>query len=393
MNLGTDTARGEQVSLRGVQIVGAERPVTIVVDAGRITAIGENPPPVGRIIDVEGRLTLPGLVDIHIHGAAGRSFEDAADEASIRLILEHLARRGVTSVVASLASSDVATMAEAVRSLNRLRDRPPTGGAQLLGVHLEGPFLAAAQAGAHAPAALRAPEGEAVEILAAAGPAMVTLAPELPGAREAIHSFASSGAVVAAGHSNALGGDLAMAENAGLRHVTHLWSGQSGLVREGPWRVPGLLEESLASSGLTAEVIADGKHLPPVLLEIARRCLPNRLIAVSDATPGAGMPEGWRYRLADVECEVRDGVGVVIGADAFAGSTTTLEGMLAHLHRDLGWPLEEVVPMVASRPSQIMGRDRTKGTLRVGADADVLIVDDDLTPWLTLVRGQEVWPA
>src|SRR5699024_2874664 len=297
------------------------------------------------------------------------------------------------SVVASLASNDVATMAEIVRSLNRLRDRPPAGCAQLLGVHLEGPFLAATQAGAHAPAALRAPEGEAVELLAAAGPAMVTLAPELPGAQEAIRSFASVGAVVAAGHSNARGGDLAMAADAGLRHITHLWSGQSGLVREGPWRVPGLLEESLASGGLTAEVIADGKHLPPVLLEIARRCLPDRLIAVSDATPGAGMPEGWRYRLADVECEVRDGVGVVIGADASGGSTTTLEGMFAHLHRELGWPLEDVVPMVAGRPAQIMGRGRTKGALRVGADADVLVVDDDLAPWLTLVRGQDVWPG
>src|SRR5699024_2074931 len=129
------------------------------------------------------------------------------------------------------------------------------------------------------------------------------------------------------------------------------------------------------------------------LLEIARRCLPDRLIVVSDATPGAGMPDGWRYALAEVECEVRDGVGIVVGADAFGGSTTTLDGMLAYLHRELGWPRAEILPMVTSRPAHALGRAATKGALRVGADADMLVTDQDLNPWSTIVRGEEVRPG
>src|SRR5699024_12187961 len=209
----------------------------------------------------------------------------------------------------------------------------------------------------------------------------------------AVEQFRAAGTVVAAGHSEARVPDLQAAQAAGLSHLTHLWSGQSALVREGPWRVPGLLEASLASTGLTAEVIADGKHLPPALLEIARRCLGEDLIVVSDATSGAGLPEGSRYALAEVVCEVRDGVGVVVGADAFGGSTTTLDAMLAYLHRELGWPLAEVLPMVTSRPAHVLGRAAAKGTLRVGADADILVTDQDLNPWSTIVRGEEVRPG
>lgn len=365
---------------------------SIVVREGHIAALTTDPPP-GAVLDLGGRLVGPGLVDIHIHGAAGHSFEQAEDVDGVAAILHHLASRGVTTVLASLASDQVDALVRAVGALHRRRDRPLPGAAELAGVHLEGPFLAPAQAGAHSPAVLRDPDPDAVARLAALAPAMITLAPELPGGASAVEHFTRAGTVVAAGHSEAREDDLRAAQAAGLRHLTHLWSGQSALVREGPWRVPGLLEASLASTGLTAEVIADGKHLPPTLLEIARRCLGENLLVVSDATSGAGLPEGSRYALAEVVCEVRDGVGVVVGADAFGGSTTTLEAMLRYLHGELDWPVAELFAMGSTRPAQVAGLGARKGRIAPGYDADLVVVEDDLSPWATVVRGQLVRPA
>lgn len=380
---------------------GRVRPGTVVLDGGVVATVtaGALAAPAAEVVDVGGRLVVPGLVDLHLHGAAGRSFEEVAppgapegDDGAVPSILRHLARAGVTATAASLVSDDVEAMARRAEALAAWRERPVPDGAELLGAHLEGPFLAHAQCGAHDPALLCAPEPDAVERLARARPAMVTLAPELPGAVAAVQRLVAAGAVVAAGHSEAGPAELAAAEAAGLSHVTHLWSGQSSVTRSGPWRLPGLLEASLASSTLTAEVIADGRHLPAELLEIARRCLGDRLVVVSDATAGAGMPQGWTYELATVRCVVRDGVGMVVGAPAFGGSTTTLDGMLAHLCGDLGWPVTEAVAMLSTRPAAIAGVGHRKGRLAPGFDADVLVLDERLRPWRTWVRGVAVEP-
>lgn len=380
---------------------GRVRPGTVVLDGGVVATVtaGALAAPAAEVVDVGGRLVVPGLIDLHLHGAAGRSFEEVTppgapedDDGAVPSILRHLARAGVTATAASLVSDDVEAMARRAEALAAWRERPVPDGAELLGAHLEGPFLAHAQCGAHDPALLCAPEPDAVERLARARPAMVTLAPELPGAVAAVQRLVAAGAVVAAGHSEAGPAELAAAEAAGLSHVTHLWSGQSSVTRSGPWRLPGLLEASLASSTLTAEVIADGRHLPAELLEIARRCLGDRLVVVSDATAGAGMPQGWTYELATVRCVVRDGVGMVVGAPAFGGSTTTLDGMLAHLCVDLGWPVTEAVAMLSTRPAAIAGVGHRKGRLAPGFDADVLVLDERLRPWRTWVRGVAVEP-
>lgn len=378
---------GGQVLMADGRIAAA----TVVMDGPVLTEVTTATVPDGgaRVVDVGGRLVVPGLVDLHLHGAGGHSFENvrSPDADVVPLVLQHLARAGVTATFASLVSDDIAAMARRTRALDAVRRTPVAGGAELLGVHLEGPFLAAAQCGAHEPSALRTPTRPDVQTLVAANPAMVTIAPELPGAVDAVRAFADEGAIVAIGHSEAGPAQVRDAVGAGASHLTHLWSGQSTTTRSGPWRIPGLLEASLASDGLTAEVIADGKHLPPELLEIARRCLGERLIAVSDATEGAGMPEGFRYGLATVECEVREGVGMVVGQPAFGGSTTTLDGMLAHLCGDLGWPVPEVVAMLSTRPASIAGVGDRKGRLAAGYDADVLVLDEALQPWRTWARG------
>lgn len=375
---------------------GRVQPGSVVIEGGTIAEVTTRA--VRRrgatVVEAQGRLVLPGLVDLHLHGAGGASAEDVVDpgddparESAVPRILRHLAQAGVTATFASLASDAVGTMAARTRALTSWRDHPLPEGAELLGTHLEGPFLAHAQCGAHDPALLRDPRSEDVATLVAERPAMITLAPELPGGLDAVGAFAAAGTIVAIGHSEAGPTEVSAAVKAGATHLTHLWSGQTTTTRSGPWRVPGLLEASLASTGLTAEVIADGKHLPPELLEIARRCLGDRLVVVSDATEGAGMPEGFTYDLATVRCEVRDGVGMVIGRPAFGGSTTTLDGMLAHLCLDLGWPVPEALQMLSARPAAIAGVGDRKGRLAAGYDADVLVVDEHLRPWRTWVRG------
>lgn len=379
------------IVLAGARVVGPDHVMddaAIVVRDGLIDAVLPRTaaPAEATVVRLDGCTVVPGLIDLHVHGGDGRSF-DEPDPAAHRQVLAFHARHGVTSLQASLIS---ATPAELDQRLEALAVTKKCG--QLVGVHLEGPHLAKEQCGAHDPAVLRAPApDDADRVLAHDGlVTMVTVAPELTGVPAYVRRLADAGVVVAAGHSAASGAELRVAIEAGVRHLTHLWSGQSGLTRQGPWRVPGLLEESLASDGLTAEIIADGRHLPATLIEIARRCLPGRLVAVSDATAGTGMPAGYRYALGTVDCEVIDGVGKVVGADAFGGSVTPLSAMLVHLHRDLGWPWPEAVAAVSLRPAQVLGLDARKGRIAAGYDADLAVLDTDLSVRAAMIGGRWV---
>ena len=345
-------------------------------------------------VDVGGRWVTPGLVDIHAHGALRRSFNDADPEGFGDILAEY-GRCGITSVVATLGTAPLATLTAALQAA-RDWSQAEGGGSALVGVHLEGPFVSVKQRGAHDPTNLRTPDDSAVdEILAYSDVlTMVTFAAELPGAVALARRVSDAGVVPAVGHSNATEADMEAVVEAGVRHVVHLWSGQSTTTRDGPWRRPGLLEWSLASEGITAEVIADGRHLPPALLKIAYRCLRGRLCAVSDATSGAGLPEGSRFRLGSgPERVVRDRVAMLSDSTSFAGSTTLLNRMVPILVDAVAMPVHEAVAMATSVPARVVGLDDRKGRLATGMDADVAVFDEDFTPWMTMVRGRWLTPT
>ena len=179
----------------------------------------------------------------------------------------------------------------------------------------------------------------------------------------------------------------------GLRHCVHAWSGQSSTIRQGPWRIPGLLEATLISPGLSAEIIADNRHLPPTLMKLAYQCKgADSLCAVSDATSGAGLADGARFRMGEMEYMVEDGVGMLLDRTAFAGSTTLLGQMLPVLVREVGIPLVEAVRMASLTPARVAGVDGRKGSLEAGKDADIVLLEDDLSVGWTMIAGEWVYP-
>lgn len=300
------------------------------------------------------------------------------------------AQRGVTSL---LPTTSTAPIGQIVRCLERTRQwqSEPRRGSQVLGAHVEGPYFAAEQAGAQDPANLRQPDDGSVEELLAYADAIriLSFAPELPGAVPLARRLCSLGIVAAMGHSNATDQEVAEAVDAGARHAIHLWSGQSSTVRRGPWRHPGILEASLASDTLSGEIIADGKHLPATLMRLAYLCLgADRLCLVSDATSGAGLPAGERFRMGEMEYVVDSGVGMMLDGSAFAGSTTFLDQMVRIVIDSLGVDVVEAVRMASLTPARVAGVDDRKGSIEEGKDADLAVLGPGLDVQRTMIGGR-----
>lgn len=345
-----------------------------------------------RRVDAAGAYVLPGLVDIHTHGAGGRLFNEADDDAWATILAVQLAH-GVTTVLPTTLTAPLPELTAALAHGRRWLAAPRRG-AQVAGMHVEGPYFATAQAGAQDPAHIRDPDDGSVPALLEYADVirLMSYAPELPGALELTDRLVAAGVVAAAGHSDARDTQLRAAMERGLTHVIHLFSGQSTTVREGPWRRPGLLEASLAFDDLTVEVIADHRHLPTTLLRLAYKAIgPDRLCLVSDATHGAGLPEGTRLKLGSHDIVIGDGVAMLADLTAFAGSTTLLDRMLQVMHFEVGLPLVEVVRMASLVPARAVRLDGAKGSLEAGKDADFALFTTDLTPLAVYVGGAPAW--
>ena len=343
-------------------------------------------------VDVGGRLITPGLVDIHTHGALGHTFNEPTAEAFAIITAEN-ARRGVTSLLATLAAAPLPDLCRCLEFCRRWMAEAHDS-AQIAGAHLESPYISAAQRGALDPQNIRTPDDGSVDLLLEHHDVLriFVLAPELPGALDLVARLARLGIVPAAGHSSARDEQVLDAMRAGLRHVTHIWSAMSSTIREGPWRKPGLLEAALVFDGLTVEMIADNKHLPPTLMKLAYKCIgADRLCVISDATSGAGLPEGARFRMGGMEYEVHDGVGMMFDRSCFAGSTTLVNQMVFILVNVVGIPLVEAVRIASLTPARVIGMDDRKGSLEAGKDADIAIFNDDFTCWRTMISGRWVY--
>lgn len=365
---------------------------TVLVRDGRIhgvTTTGQIPAE-AKTRELGPGFLGPGLVDVHTHGGGGSSFNDGTADA-VRAGLAALRRGGVTTVLPTLVTAPVAELERAVALIDGVRGEQ--GLPRVAGTHLEGPYFSSTQCGAQDPEHLRTPNDGSVDRLLDLAPSirMMSFAPELPGAVDLTRRLVRAGIVAAAGHSAATPADLLACQREGLRHVIHVFSGQSTTVRRGPWRQPGLLEASLASDGLTVEMIADGKHLPSTLMRLAHRCLAGRLCLVSDSTPGAGMAEGERYRMGRMEYVVEDGVGMTLDRTQFGGSTTMLGQMVGIAVRELGIGVPEAVAMASTIPARAAGLDPAYGRIATAAHADLVLFSEELSVRAVAIAGH--WEA
>jgi N-acetylglucosamine-6-phosphate deacetylase len=373
------------------RVVAGERvlsPGAVVLEGDRIAAVLASRPGAARDhLRLDHGVLVPGLVDLQVNGCAGVDLA-AADPAGWVTVAGALLATGVTAFLPTFITAPVEELAGA---LGRSAAARAAGGpaARILGVHLEGPFLSPARPGAHDPGAMLDPTPAAVDRVVEAGRgilALLTLAPERPGALAAVERLTRAGVVVSVGHSDALAAEVAAAADAGARMVTHLFNAQRGLDH----REPGVAGQGLADPRLTLGLIADLHHVHPAVCRLVLAAAGGRVALVTDATAAAGMPPG-RYRLGGEAIEL-PAEGPPRRADGtVAGSVLRLDQAVANLVA-LGVDLAEAVGAGSLVPADLLGR-ADLGRLAPGALADLAWLGDDLHALATWTAGTLAWPT
>lgn len=310
----------------------------------------------------------PGFIDLHGHGGGGHSYEDGPDAVRAARSL-HLAH-GTTRAVLSLATAALGDLVDRLETIAELTRTDP----EILGSHLEGPFLAPSHRGAHAGDLLRTPDPETLDMLLAAGGGtvrQVTLAPELPGGLDAVRRIVDAGVVAAVGHTSADAALATAAFDAGARVLTHAFNAMPGLHH----RSPGPVGAALADDRVVLEIIADGVHLHPDVVRIAASAAAGRIALVTDAMAAAGAADG-TYRLGALDVEVAGGIAHVAGTDTIAGSTLTQDAAL-RVAVGAGVALPAAVQALTQTPARVLGR-QDLGTLEPGHLADAVLLTADL---------------
>jgi N-acetylglucosamine-6-phosphate deacetylase len=370
-----------------------ERPLLLVED-GMITAVSSrsqsDTPANVSVIDFGDAVIVPGFVDIHIHGGAGLDVMLAAVE--LPRLGKFLATHGVTGYFPTTVA---ASLDHTYTSLDRLANaieaaKSTTDGdgvqARPLGIHLEGPFLSHKRRGVHPPEYLVAPTLEIFERLwqAARGHVrMMTIAPEIPGAMEVIAEAARRNVCVSIGHSDA---ELPVAQSAvqaGARHATHTFNAMRPLDH----RDPGIIGEVLTDNQLTADIIADGIHVSPAVVQLFMQAKGiDRAVLITDAISATGMPDG-RYKLGPIEVEVKDGKCTSSGS--LAGSVLTMDRAVRNVTQFAHWSLKDAVRAASLNPARAVGL-KEQGQLVAGAEASFTVLSAKGDVRKTIVRGRGV---
>jgi N-acetylglucosamine-6-phosphate deacetylase len=371
----------------------------VVAEAGKITAIrkqtrlreatarraqarGED------IVDLGGNYLAPGFVDLHVHGAVGRDTMEASAEA-FRAICDFHASGGTTSLLLTTATAPIDKLVEVLNAVRNCRSSIDG----IAGVHVEGPFISKVKRGAQRAEFIQDPSPIVVQQLLEHADVIrrVTIAPELPGALEAIEKFHEHGISVSGGHSDALDEDARAAFEHGMRSVTHTFNCMSSARRRGIYRVGGLLEFALSEPQMSCELIADGHHVSATLMKMLYRAKGAAGIClVTDATAGAGFPDGSRFSLFGNECVVENGVCLLADHSALAGSASRMIDLVQTMVRDLDVPAHEAITMATANPARAIGLE-TKGRLAVGADADFVVLSPELHVLRTFTDSEEVF--
>jgi N-acetylglucosamine-6-phosphate deacetylase len=361
----------------------------IVAKKGRITAIREQTRARGKsVVDLGRNYLAPGFIDLHVHGALGRDTMEASAEA-FRAICDFHATGGTTSLLLTTATAPMDNLIDVLNAVQSCRSSI----SRIAGVHVEGPFISKAKCGAQRAEFIQDPSSVAVRQFLEHADVIkrVTIAPELPGALQAIEDFHGHGISVSGGHSAAWDEDARSGFDHGMRSVTHTFNCMSSARRRGFYRVGGLLEFALSEPQISCELIADGHHVLATLVKMLYRAKgPGGICLVTDATAGAGLPDGSRFSLFGNECIVESGVCLLADRSALAGSASRMIDLVRTLVDVAEVPLHEAVTMATGNPARAIGLE-TKGRLAPGADADFVVLSPELGLLRTFAGGNEIF--
>ena len=365
-------------------------PGWLLTEGARIRLIGSGQPPplldgtATRMIDAAGLHLLPGFIDLHAHGACGCDTMDASP-AALHAMAQFYAQQGVTSFLPTTWTASHEDTARALDVITELTGRVPEG-ATILGAHMEGPYLNADKSGAQASQHIR--RADPIEVRALLDQnhvRLVALAPEFPENMWLIEECVRRGITVSAAHTAATYQQMMIAVEHGLRQATHTFNAMTGLGH----REPGAVGAVMTSAHIRAELIADNIHVHPATMNVLVKVKgPDRVILVTDAIRGAGRPDG-EYKVDQRTMTVHDGAARLPDG-TLAGSVLTMDRALRNIMAATGLPLRDAWPMTSWNAARSIGVAQTKGSLEVGKDADLVLINSTLQLIMTVVEGDVV---
>lgn len=369
----------------------------VVMVDGKIDYIGPAPQNTQdyQRIDCQGNYIAPGFIDMHLHGGGGCDFMDGDPEAILVAAKCH-ASHGTTSILPTGVAGNLEQTGKFFEAFRQAKGKP--GGANLLGIHLEGPYYNQEYKGAIEEKSLRNPSPDHYErVLSMTDDLMVwSEAPELPGSMEFGRYLERRGILAAIGHSGADFETVMEARENGFHHVTHLYSCTSTVIRRNCFRVAGIVEAAYYFDDLSVEMIADGVHLPQSLLKLIYMLKgADKIAVISDSMRAAGMGDGVSFlgqNGSGQQVIVKDGISWLPDGSGFAGGTGTADRLVRNLIHLGGIPVTDAVRMMTQTPARILGQT-WKGRLAVGCDSDLVVFTPNVDIRLTVVGGEIVYQA
>jgi len=363
----------------------------LLIDNKKIISIDNSVHHDAETIDLTDKYIAPGFIDIHLHGGGGADLMDGDVDSILKIAESHI-KYGTTSFYPTTLTAKDEELFELFDNLEIAISKNKKG-AQIMGLHLEGPYLSANQKGAQDERFLKKPIAEHYKKIIKSSDyiARVTAAPEIPGALELASFLQKKGIIASIGHTDAEYQDMLRALEHGYSLLTHFYSGMSSLKRVNGSRVLGAVESGYLFDEFNVEIIADGYHLPPELLKLIYKIKgADSIVLVTDAMRAAGMPEGKSILGSlenGIEVIIEDGVAKMPDRQAFAGSVATMDRLVRNMIKLADVPLTEAVKMATLTPAKIMGIADKKGTISEGKDADLVILNKELEVESVIVEG------